>query len=61
MNIREKKLDRFWDKLQNSLCNKICIRLENKIKIKIYGNERNFNSHEIENNLIIGNNEEFKV
>ena len=62
MNIRDKISQRwdiiFWDRLQNRLSNKICIRLENEIKRKIYGDGRNFNSHQIENNLTIGNDEE---
>jgi hypothetical protein len=64
MNIREKNLDRwdiFWEKLQNILSSKISIRLENEIKRKIYGDERNFNPHQIEDNLIIGNYEEYEI
>jgi hypothetical protein len=61
MNIGDKISQRwdiiFWDRLQNRLSNKICVRLENNTKIKIYGNRRNFNSHQIEDNLIIGNDE----
>jgi hypothetical protein len=64
VNIRENNLDRwdiFWEKLQNILYSKISIRLENEIKRKIYGDGRNFNSHQIENNLTIGNDEECKI
>ena len=58
VNIGDKNSQRwdiFWDRLQNRLSNKICIRLENNIKIKIYGDERIFNSHHVESNIIIGN------
>ena len=62
MNIREKISQRwdiiFWDRLQNRLSSKICFRLENNTKIKIYGDRRIFNSRQIEDNLNIGNDEE---
>jgi hypothetical protein len=65
MNIGDKISQRwdiiFWDRLQNRLSNKICIRLENNTKIKIYGDRRIFNSHQIEDNLIISNDEECKI
>jgi hypothetical protein len=59
VNIGDKMSQRwdifFCDRLQNRLSNKICIRLENNTKIKIYGDGRNFNLHQVEINIIIGN------
>jgi hypothetical protein len=64
-NIFEKKLDDIWsifqERLQARVSNKLSINLEHKIIRKIYQDNSDVYWLEVENNLIIGNNEEYKV
>jgi hypothetical protein len=64
-NIVEKNLDDIWtilqERLQARVSNKLSINLEHKIIRKIYQDNSDVYWLEVENNLIIGNNEEYKV
>ena len=64
-NIAENKLDDIWsifqEWLQDRVSNKLCSNLEVKIKWKMYDDNNNVHWLEVENNLIIGNNGEYKV
>jgi hypothetical protein len=64
-NIVEKNLDDIWtilqERLQARVSNKLSINLEHKIIRKIYQENSDVHWLEVENNLIIGNNEEYKV
>ena len=64
-NIVEKNLDDIWsilqERLQARVSNKLCSNLEVKIRWKMYDDNSNVHWLEVENNLIIGNNEEYKV
>jgi hypothetical protein len=64
-NIVEKNLDDIWsifqERLQDRVSNKLCSNLEVKIRWKIYDDNSVVHWLEVENNLIIGNNEEYKV
>jgi hypothetical protein len=64
-NIVEKNLDDIWtilqERLQARVFNKLSINLEHKIIRKIYQENSDVHWLEVENNLIIGNNEEYKV
>ena len=64
-NIFEKKLDDIWtifqERLQAKVSNKLCSNLEVKIRWKMYDDNSDVHWLEVENNLIIGNNEEYKV
>ena len=64
-NIAENKLDDIWsifqERLQDRVFNKLCSNLEVKIKWKMYDDNNNVHWLEVENNLIIGNNGEYKV
>jgi len=64
-NIFEQKLDDklsiFQERLQAMVSNKLCSNLEVKIKWKMYEDKSDVHWIEVENNLIIGNNEEYKV
>ena len=64
-NIAENKLDDIWsifqERLQDRVSNKLCSNLEFKIKWKMYDDNSDVHWLEVENNLIIGNNGEYKV
>jgi len=64
-NIAENKLDDIWsifqERLQDRVFNKLCSNLEFKIKWKMYDDNSDVHWLEVENNLIIGNNGEYKV
>ena len=64
-NIVEKNLDDIWsifqERLQARVSNKLCSNLEVKIRWKTYEDKSDVHWLEVENNLIIGNNEEYKV
>ena len=64
-NIVEKNLDDKWsifqERLQAMVSNKLCSNLEVKIRWKMYEDNSVVHWLEVENNLIIGNNEEYKV
>jgi len=64
-NIFEQKLDDKWsifqERLQAMVSNKLCSNLEVKIRWKMYEDNSVVHWLEVENNLIIGNNEEYKV
>ena len=64
-NIVEKNLDDIWsifkERLQDRVSNKLCSNLEVKIRWKMYEDKSDVHWLEVEKNLIIGNNEEYKV